>query len=94
MSLVSVALQLIPLVLDLIVAAERLYDAKGSGAQKKEAVKLGVGSAVAAAEACGAKISPQSKEALIGVTDKAIDVFVDWFNRAGWPPAVTPPGNA
>lgn len=94
MSTFALVLQFIPLLLDLVLSAEKLYRESQAGDVKKATVLAGVAAGVETAEALGAKVSPQSKEQLAAVAGKTVDVFVDVFNRRGWPNAVTPPGNA
>jgi hypothetical protein len=85
MSTFLVVLQAIPVLLQLITAAETLFSGSAQGASKKEVVMSGVVSAIDAAVKAGAPIT-QEQGAIIKTTlGQTVDGVVAVLNRAGWP---------
>jgi len=79
------ALQAIPVLLELVQVAEGLFGGPGQGPAKKETVMHGISGALGVAEAAGAKISPEEKTAITEGLAGVVDGTVALFNRHGWP---------
>jgi hypothetical protein len=85
------ALQAIPVLLQLVLSFESMFPGKGQGTVKKEGVMQGVNGALALAVQAGAKITPEEQAAISTGLGKAVDSTVTFFNSNGWPKATEGP---
>lgn len=79
------ALQAIPVLLQLVQTFEGMFPGKGQGTVKKEGVMQGVNGALALAVQAGAKITPEEQTAISTGLGNAVDATVGFFNSYGWP---------
>lgn len=84
-------LQAVPVLLQLITAAEDLFKGSGQGANKKTVVMAGVSSALDVAVKAGAPITPEQSTIIQSTLGNTVDGIVAVLNRAGWPKATEGP---
>ena len=85
MGIFLAVLAALPSVLELILAAERIFMGDGKGALKKESVMQGVQAGLTVASAAGAKLSAEEQGAIVQGIGQSVDGFVKVLNTAGWP---------